>query len=158
MNPNAQESFKKILQSYDKSREMKRQGHFMMGYWADIDPTLTAETNWNNPDIRPNQFDQSFENWFNRIDTWGEVELFHYDEKGRKSRIDKAAFIGMISTAENFKSQGEFRVEIRHIYEVDFIRRFISMEGKQIEEVFKVLVLLKPALKKGLSLWTQLFN
>jgi hypothetical protein len=127
-------------------------------FWVPMDPSLTAETNWNNPDIRPNKFDKSIEGWLGRLTTWGEIEYFYYDKTGKKTRLDKIGFTNKLLCGNFNEIYSQFRIEIRHIYELDFIRTLADKDGKKYEEVLKIHVKLKPELKKGLSLWTKLFN
>ena len=131
----------------------------LLEFWINPDPTITAETNFSNPDIRPNKFDQTFDGWLGRIGTWGKVNFLHKDpENRRKDTLSQSKFLDRISTTELLKVYGKFRIELRAINELDFIKSYVGMDGKEYEEVFKVKVDLKPNLRKGLHFWDGLFG
>ena len=129
-------------------------------FWVPFDNSVTADNNWANSDIRPCKFDVTLEKWLERIGTWGNVEFFYYSDEPRviKQKLNKAQFLDKIQSTDLLKLYGKFRVEIRHIYEMDLIREYVGLDGKMKNEIFKVYVKLHKDLKKGLTLWTKFFN
>ena len=140
---------------------MKIEEALLNEFWVPFNEVdYNEQNNWSNPDIRPNKFDIDFEGWLKRIGNWGTIEYYYYndEEKINKQKITKDGFLKRIQTNELLKLYGKFRVEIRHIYEMDFIREYVGKDTKIHTEIFKVYVHLKPELKKGLTLWTKVFN
>lgn len=119
---------------------------------------ITQETNWSNPSIVPNRFDQNWENWFKRIGTWGKIEVLHVDPENKvKGVITKDKFIKLMATPDMLKLYGKFRVEQVKIHRMEFIREYIGMDGKEYKEIFQINIDLLPQLKKGLGWWQKIF-
>ena len=119
---------------------------------------ITQDTNWSNPSIVPNRFDQNWDNWFARIGTWGRIEILHVDPENKvKQLITKDKFVKLMATPDMLKLYGKFRVEQVKIHRCEFIREYIGMDGKQYKEIFQINIDLLPQLKKGLGLWQKIF-
>lgn len=116
-----------------------------------------VNTNFNNPDIRPNDLDQNIELWLKRIESWGEIKYTFINTKGKSETINKQMFISKLNASNIPEIYSQFNLEIRHIYELDFLKRVQITNSSNIE-ILKIYVKLKPELKKGLTFWTQLFN
>jgi hypothetical protein len=127
-------------------------------FFVPTDSTVTAENNWKNPDIRPNKFDQNFDNWIARLATWGQIQYSFISKEGKKETLEASSFFAKLNVNNFSELYSQFNIEIRNIYEVDFIRKLASVDGKPYDEIFKIYIKLKPELKKGLTLWTKLFN
>jgi hypothetical protein len=114
--------------------------------------------NWSNPDIRPNPWDRTYDNWLKRIGTWGSIKITysHTAENIKRKEITKDTFIKKISTSDLLKLYGKFTVEVLDLNKMEMVRIYVGMDGKKQEEKFVIYIELLPQLKKGLNWFSGL--
>ena len=122
------------------------------------DYNITQDTNWSNPDIRPNKFDQTWQNWFSRIGTWGKINIIHVDpEKNTRTNMSKEQFISRMGNADMLKVYGKWEIQQVKINKMELWNTYIGINGKEYKEIIQIKVDLLPKLSKGLGLWQKLF-
>jgi len=106
---------------------------------------ITQDTNWSNPDIRPNKFDRTWQNWFNRIDSWGKINILHVDpEKSTRSNWGRQQFIDRMGDSEMLKVYGKWEIQQVKINKMEFWNNYIGLDGKQYKEIIQIKVDLLP--------------
>ena len=116
---------------------------------------LTQDTNWSNPSILPNRFDQTWKNWFKRIGMWGTIRILHVDpEKNTRNYISQDAFLKRMGNGAMQQVYGKWEIQQSKIHRMEFWNNYVDMSGKAKKEIIQVSVDLKPELRKGLH-WLQ---
>lgn len=119
---------------------------------------ITQETNWTNPDIRPNRFDQNWQNWFARIETYGKVKILYVcPEYGKREYITRDQFLAVTNTPEMLEVYKKYQVEQIKLHKFEFWNRYTGKNGREYKDIIQISVDLLPQLKKGLGWWQKIF-
>lgn len=104
------------------------------------------------PDIRPCDFDRTFDGWMGRIELWGKVVITHTDPEFnvRNKSMTVQQFLDKISKLDVNKTMGKFDIDRKDINKVELYREYVGINNQKYRESFMITVDLKPELKKAL--------
>jgi hypothetical protein len=104
------------------------------------------------PDIRPCNFDRTFDGWMGRIELWGKVLITHNDPEFnvRNKSLTTQQFLDKIAKLDVNKTMGKFDIDRKDINKVELFREYVGVNSKKYRESFMITVDLKPELKKAL--------
>lgn len=104
------------------------------------------------PDVRPCDFDMTFDGWLGRISLWGKVQIKHDDPEWavRGALLTINQFLTKMSKLDVNKTMGKFHIDRKDVNRVELWREYVGMNDKRYRESFMVTVDLKPELKKAL--------
>jgi len=103
------------------------------------------------PDVRPCDFDITFNGWMARISLWGKVNIVYNDPEFKvKKTITVEQFLSKMDNPDVARD-GKFDVDRKDVNKVELFREYTGMRGKAYRESFMVTVDLKPELKKALG-------
>ena len=106
------------------------------------------------PDLRPAQFDITFEAWLRRIGYWGRVKIEHIDPEvsgRRKKKVSQREFINRVSDPELNRIFGTWSINQPDFHIVWIERDYLGLNGKKYKEKFIVTVDLRPDIKKAMK-------
>ena len=90
-------------------------------------------------DMRPNNFDVTFEAWLTRIGTWGTVKIVYINpEFKEKNEVAGEQMIRKINNPKELETLGPFGIDQHDFNKVILFRDYIGMNGKKIREQFIV--------------------
>jgi len=101
------------------------------------------------PEILPCAFDVTFPGWLARIDTWGDIIIYHKDPEKfwGKKKVTKKRFLDAISNVELNRVLGQWEMKKKGLTKVSFYRDYIDIKGKQRREEFIISVKLRKELR-----------
>ena len=106
------------------------------------------------PDLRPAQFDITFEKWLARIGYWGKLGIVHVDPEitgEKKQNVTQREFIKRASDTELVKILGTWHIEQPDFHIIQLYRDYLGLNGKKYTEKFIVTVDLRPDIKKAMK-------
>ena len=105
------------------------------------------------PSMRPIDFDGTLEAWLLRLSVWGTVAIKHTKlDDGIKDRIvSQDEFLNKTGNEEDKRLFGLWSIEQHDVNDLSFYRKFLSWDGKNYKEEFRVHIDLKPSLQKSLD-------
>jgi len=106
-----------------------------------LDPSTLArlKSEFATPDMRPNNFDVTFESWLIRIGTWGKTKIIHNDPEFRsKKQVTDKQMISRINDTTLLKTFGKFGIDQHSFSKVILFRNYKGMNGKKYKEEFIV--------------------
>jgi hypothetical protein len=107
-----------------------------------LDPEKLAKmkSEFATPDMRPNNFDMTFEAWLTRIGTWGKTTITHNDPefKTKNRKVTPREMIRKASDPTLIKAFGQFNIEQPDFNKVILVRKYKGMDGRIYREEFIV--------------------
>jgi hypothetical protein len=103
------------------------------------------------PDVRPCDFDVTFEAWLDRLSIWGKIRIKHTDPEFRfRGEVTQKKFLDkMANDSYMVKAFGKWELERTALNKCRLWRDYVGLDGKKYTEEFLVEVELKPDWKKG---------
>jgi len=101
------------------------------------------------PEILPCTFDVTFPGWLARIDTWGDVIIYHKDPENfwGKKKVTQKRFLDAISNDELNRVLGQWEMKKKGLTKVSFYRDYLDIKGKSRREEFIISVKLRKELR-----------
>jgi hypothetical protein len=98
------------------------------------------------PDVRPCDFDVTFEGWMDRISLWGKIHIKHIDPEFKfRGEVSTEKFLRKIADDSYMvKAFGKWDLERTAFNKVKMWRGYVGLDGKQYTEEFLIEVELRP--------------
>jgi len=106
-----------------------------------LDPKVlaTLKSQFATPDMRPNNFDVTFEAWLHRISTWGKTKIIAVDPEFRsKKEVTANQMISRMTDSNLLRTFGTFGIDQKSFNKVILFRKYKGMNGKNYKEEFIV--------------------
>jgi len=123
--------------------------HIIEGFNADDRDRISSS--FAPTDIRPQEFDRTWENWLKRLKLWGKLNIEHVEPimGGKKRwRLSEKDFIDALTNDDLMKMFGDFTIVRTDINKLEIYRDFL-WNGKKMREIFYVWIDLDDEMKKA---------
>jgi hypothetical protein len=101
------------------------------------------------PEVRPCDFDVTFEAWIMRLELWGQVTYYHKDPEHSwgKKKITKSEFLKKVTDDRLNKMFGIWDTKRKGLTTCILMRDYLAPNGKHYKEQFVIDVKLRKELR-----------